>query len=82
MGFRSERFYLFLIYKSPRSFLQSFKSTGLLVQEKKRKVDFQDGSHFAFLIGAILAIFDIRVTPRLPIKFRVNWLSGLGGDVI
>ena len=32
-----------LIYKSPRYFLRSFESIGLSVQEKKHKVDFQDG---------------------------------------
>ena len=35
-------FFFFLIYKSPLCFLPSFKSIGLLVQEKKRKTDFQD----------------------------------------
>ena len=55
-------FYLFLIYKSPRCFLASLESIGLLVQEKKRKIDFQDGchgGHLGFLIGKILAIFDL-----------------------
>ena len=45
-----------------------FKSIGLLVQEKKRKIDFQDGrhcGHLGFLIGRILAIFDLQVTPML-----------------
>ena len=31
------------MYKSPQCFLPSFKSAGILVQEKKRKIDFQDG---------------------------------------
>ena len=38
----------------------SFKSTGLLVQEKKRKIDFQDGGnsgHLGFPIRTILATF-------------------------
>ena len=34
------------------------ESIGLLVQEKKRKIDFQDGGHLGFPIGTILAIFD------------------------
>ena len=38
-------FSFFLIYKSPRCFLPSFKLIVLLVQEKKRKIDFQDGRH-------------------------------------
>ena len=37
-----------------------------LVQEKKQKIDFQDGghgSHLEFLIVTILAIFVLQVTP-------------------
>ena len=48
--------------KSPRCFLASLESIGLSVQEKKQKIDFQDGchgSHLGFLIGTILAIFDL-----------------------
>ena len=72
-----------LIYKSPKYFLPSFKSTGLSVQEKKRKIDFQDGCHGAhpgFKIDMILAIFDLQVTPMLPTKFGVNWSFGLGEE--
>ena len=36
---------IFANYKSPRCFLPSFESIGLLVQEKKRQIDFQDGRH-------------------------------------
>ena len=32
-----------------------------------------NGSQLGFTIGTILAIFDLRVTPMLPTKFRVNW---------
>ena len=42
----------------------------------KFKTDFQDGSHedhVGFPIGMILAIFDLQVTPILPIKFHINW---------
>ena len=49
-----------LIFKSTQCFLLSFKSIGLSVQEKKRKIDFQDGhhgGHVGFLIRMILAIF-------------------------
>ena len=46
-----------------RCFLASLESIGLSVQEKKRKIDFQDGGHLAFPIGTILAIFDLQVTP-------------------
>ena len=55
-------------------------SIGLSAQEKKRKIDFQDGDHgghLGFPIGTILATFDLQVTPMLPTKFQVNWLLGL-----
>ena len=76
LDFRSEQFGLILIYKSPHYFLQSFKSICLSVQEKKRKIDSQDGrhgGHLEFLIWRILAIFDLLVTQMLPTKFKVNW---------
>ena len=50
--------------------MPSFESIGFLVQEKKRKINFQDGSYFRFLIGKILAIFDLQVTLMLPTRFR------------
>ena len=56
-------------------FLPSFESIDLLVQENKRKIDFQDGQNdcdFGFHIGTILAIFELQVTPMLPTKFRAN----------
>ena len=36
------------------------------------------GSHLGFLIGMILAIFDLQVTLILPSKFEVNWPFGSG----
>ena len=42
------------------------------VQEKKQKIDFQDGrhgGHLGFQIGMILATFDLQVTLMLPSKF-------------
>ena len=48
------------------------------VQEKKRKIDFQDGghgSHLGFLISMILAIFDLQVTLMLPSKLESIGLS-------
>ena len=51
------------------------ESIGLPVQEKKRKIDFQDGGHLGFPISTLLAIFDLQVTPVLPTKFGVNCLS-------
>ena len=69
LDFRLEQFQLYLIYKSSCCFLPSFKSTGLLVQKKKQKNDFQycrHGGQLGFLIGMILAIFDLQVTTMLP----------------
>ena len=55
----------------------------LSVQEKKRKIEFQDGfhgGHLGFPIRTILAFFYLKVTPILPSKFGVNWLLGLGEE--
>ena len=62
MDIRSARFYIFLIYKSSRCFLASLESIGLSVQERRQKIDFQDGchgGHLGFPIRTILAIFDL-----------------------
>ena len=69
-------FSYFFIYRSPQCFLASLESIGLSVQEKKQKIDFQDGCHGGHLglpISMILVIFDLQVTPMLPSKFGVNW---------
>ena len=61
---------------------ECFESNGLLVQEKKRKTDFQDchhGCHLGFLIEMILAVFDLKVTPMLPTKFQISWPFGSAG---
>ena len=47
------------------------KSTGILVQEKNIKIDFQDGchdGHLGFPICTILAIFNLKVTSGLQMK--------------
>ena len=47
-------------------------------KEKNLEISFQDGNcggHVGFPLGTILAIFDLQVTPILPIKFQVNCLS-------
>ena len=49
----------------------SVSSTGLSVQEKKRKTDFQSSSHLGFSY-----FFYLQVTPMLPTKFQVNWPFG------
>ena len=64
-------------------FLASLESSGLSVQEKKQKIDFQDGGHgghLGFPIGMILAIFDLQVTQVLPSEFGVNWPYGSGKE--
>ena len=55
--FLSQRYELFLRYKSPQCFLPSFESTGLSVQKKKGKIDLQEGRQLGFPIGKILAFF-------------------------
>ena len=83
LDLRSARFYLFLIYEPPQCFLPSFESTDLSFQEKRRKIDFQDGchdGHLGYPIGTILAIFDLQVTPMSPTKFGVNWPFGAGEE--
>ena len=75
LDFHSARFSLFFIYKSPRCFLASLEAIGLSIQEKKRKIDLQDGGHLGFPISTILAIFDLQVTPMLPSKLESIGLS-------
>ena len=55
------------------------------MQGEKRKIDFQDShhnGHLGFLIGTILAIFDLQVTPILPTDFHVNWPFESGEEAI
>ena len=76
-------FSYFFIYKSPWCFLATLESIGLLVQEKKRKIDFQDGGHgghLGFPIGTILAIFNLQVILMFPSKFGVNWPFSSGEE--
>ena len=65
------------LYCSPGN-QTSFESTDISVQEKKFKIDFQDGGHLEFPIRMILATFDLQVTMILSMKFRVNWPFGSG----
>ena len=59
---------------------KKFAVSGLSVQKKKWKIDFQDGGHLGFPIGIISAIFDLQVTLMLPSKFGVNWPLGSGEE--
>ena len=56
-----------------------FQVNCLLVQEKKRKIDFQIG--LCVSDQNYLAIFDLQVTLMLPTKFQVNWPLGSGEEV-
>ena len=69
-------FYLQHIPKLPNKFRFGFS-----VQEKKRKIDFQDGRHLGFPIGTILIIFDVQVIPILRTNFWVNWPFCSGEEV-
>ena len=69
---------------SPWCFLPSLKSISLSVQEKKWKIDFQDGhhgGHHGLPISRILAFLNLQVTLILPTKFGVNWPFGSGNKV-
>ena len=61
------------LYRSPM-YQTSFESIGFSVQEKLR-IHFQDdahGSHIGFLIGTILAIYDLKINAILPTKVPVS----------
>ena len=74
-------FYSYVDLPSPLCFLPSFKSTGLSVQKKKGKTDFQ-GGHLGFAIRTIFfSIFDLQVIPKLSTMVRVSWLFGSGEEV-
>ena len=65
------------------SYPSSFKSISISVQEKKQKIDFQDGCNgdrLGFPIETIFAIFELQVTAMLPVKFRVHWPFGSGEE--
>ena len=70
-----------MIYKIPQCFLQNVKSIGLSVQEKKRKIDFQDGDHgghLGFPIGTSFALYDLHPTASYgsqSIRTQVNSYS-------
>ena len=56
-----------------------------MVWEERLFEEFQDGchgGHLGYLNGMILAILNLCVTVMLPIKFWLNSIYGLGGNVI
>ena len=53
------------------------------IQEKKFKIDLQDGNnggHSVFPIGTISAIFYLQVTSMILTTFQVNWLFDSGAE--
>ena len=76
---RNDFNHLFFINKSPRYFIPNFESVGFLVQEKKFKIDFQDGGHgdhLGFPIGTILAIFNLLIVPMPKLSFKSIYSIG------
>ena len=59
-----------MICKLPLYFISSLESIGLFIQEEKCKTGFEDGGHFRFLIGMILALFDLQFVSILPRSFE------------
>ena len=60
-----------------------FEVNWLLVlgeEAKNRFSRWRPCGHLGFLIGTILATFDLQVTPMLPTKFGVNKPFGSGGE--
>ena len=49
-------------------------------EAKNRFSRWLHGGHLGYLIGTILAIFDLQVTPMSPTKFGVNWSFGAGEE--
>ena len=65
-------FSYFYIYKSSRCFLPIFRSTGPLVQENKRKKEFQDGRHGGHLGFSIQTISYFRSTSHPNASYQVS----------
>ena len=74
------KYLLFLLYKSSQYFLPNFKSTGLSVQEKKRKKIFEIAAMAAILDFWLecFSYFSSAVTLILPNEFGVKSLLGSG----
>ena len=63
----------------------SFGSIWPTVWEEMSFEEFQDGhhcSHLGYRDGTILAILNLYNAPMPPIKFQLNLIYGLGGDVV
>ena len=67
----------------PNASYQASSQMAFQFRRRSKKIDFQDGchgGHLGFLIGMILAIFDLQDTLMLPTKFGVNWPFGSGEE--
>ena len=56
---------------------------GLSIQEKKFKIDFEDGNlggHLVFPIRRIFSNFDLQITLMIFTLFQVNWLFTSGEE--
>ena len=63
----------------PNASQQVWSRLAFRFRKRSKKIEFQDGchgGHLGFLIGMILAIFDLQVTQMLPSKFGGNWPFG------
>ena len=49
-----------------------------MIQEKKRKIDSQDGGHLRFPSKTIKAMFDLQVAGIVLIRLQVSWPLGSG----
>ena len=72
-------FSYFPFTRHPATSYQKSCQSVVLVQEKKFKIDLQDGSYFGVVSDRnVLAIFDLQVILTLPAKFLVNWSFHFG----
>ena len=67
----------------PHTSFQVPSQLAFLVQEKKRKIEFQfgrHGGHPGFPIRMILATFDLKATLMIPTKLQIKWSFGSGEE--
>ena len=67
---------------SLRCLPSSFRSIQLNVWDEMSFEEFQDGGHLGYQNGTILAILNLYVAWLPAIKFGLNLVEGLEGDVV
>ena len=75
---------IFLTTDHPDASYQVSSQLAFWFRRRRKKIDFQDGSHdghLGFLIRMTLAIFYLQVTRMLPTEFQDNWPFGSEGEV-